>query len=113
MPSGGFTKRSKVLQKMHGLGITQNGQQYLKLVSIFWRNCLEFFSFQMNGVYGCTPIKVSGNKYEPQPLFVNQLLTALSKELLNYELNYVKMGTYINIRLCISGRLVIEFPNAG
>ena len=34
---------------MHGLGIIQKVQQYLKLVRIFWRNCLEFFSFQMNG----------------------------------------------------------------
>ena len=42
-------KGPKCYEKMHGLGIIQKVQQYLKLVRIFWRNCLEFFSFQMNG----------------------------------------------------------------
>ena len=42
-------KGPKCYEKMHDLGIIQKVQQYLKLVCIFWRNCLEFFSFQMNG----------------------------------------------------------------
>ena len=36
-------KGPKCYKKMHGLGIIQKVQQYLKLVRIFWRNCLEFF----------------------------------------------------------------------
>ena len=42
-------KGPKCYEKMHGLGIIQKVQQYLKLVRIFWRNCLEFCSFQING----------------------------------------------------------------
>ena len=42
-------KGPKCYEKMHGLGIIQKVQQYLKLVRIFWRNCLEFFSSQVNG----------------------------------------------------------------
>ena len=42
-------KGPKCYEKMHGLGIIQKVQQYLKWVRIFWRNCSEFFSFQMNG----------------------------------------------------------------
>ena len=34
---------------MHGPANIQKVQEYLKLASIFRRNCLEFFSFQMNG----------------------------------------------------------------
>ena len=45
-------KGPKCYEKMHGLGIIQKVQQYLKLVCILWRNCLEFFSFQMNGGLG-------------------------------------------------------------
>ena len=45
-------KGPKCYEKMHGLGIIQKVQQYLKLVRIFWRNCLEFFSSQVNGVLG-------------------------------------------------------------
>ena len=33
------------------ISILELAQQYLELVHIFWRNCLEFFSFQMNGAY--------------------------------------------------------------
>ena len=46
-------KGPKCYEKMHGLGIIQKVQQYLKLVRIFWRNCLEFFSSQVNGGMHC------------------------------------------------------------
>ena len=74
-------KGPKCYEKMHGLGIIQKVQQYLKLVCIFWRNCLEFFPFQMNGVYFWLEVRAHTSHVLGQGFLLMYLDTLLKFEI--------------------------------